>query len=281
MKAIGRNLNQLTTLANMGKVDAVYLADTKAQLSDIYGTERLNAYEILESTLNLRPVEVKDPVEHTDSNTGEEKKKYVLNKEETILAREKQVEIKLAFGNWLFADPERGASLTKLYNDRFNNIRPREYNGDALLMPDMAEDMKLRKHQLDVIAHGLYGDGNLLMAHEVGAGKTYAAIGLGYEMKRLGAIHKPLYAVPNHLVGEWASHYMKMYPNANILVAEKKDFERKNRRRFVSRIAAGEYDAIIMGHSSFELMADFRAEAAVYQPDYDRPVYAQNLRGCG
>ena len=238
---------------------AYYISNKSAESNSVtvnqsYGTERLNAYEILETTLNLRPVEVKDPVDYIDPNTGEEKKKYVLNKKETILARERQAEIKMAFESWLFADPERGASLTKLYNDRFNNIRPREYSGDTLLMPDMAEGIKLRKHQSDVIAHGLYSDGNLLMAHEVGAGKTYAAIGLGYEMKRLGAVHKPLYAVPNHLVGEWAAHYMKMYPNANILVAEKKDFERKNRRRFVSRIATGEYDAIIMGHSSFELI---------------------------
>ncbi|WMC93583.1 DUF6908 domain-containing protein [Kineothrix sp. MB12-C1] len=227
---------------------------TSVTVNQSYGTDRMNAYDILETTLNLRPVEVKDPVDYIDPDTGEEKTKYVLNKKETILAREKQAEIKMAFESWLFADPERGASLTKLYNDRFNNIRPREYNGDDLLLPDMAEGITLRKHQRDVIAHGLYGDGNLLMAHEVGAGKTYAAIGLGYEMKRLGAIHKPLYAVPNHLVGEWATHYMKMYPNANILVAEKKDFEKKNRRRFVSRIATGEYDAVIMGHSSFELI---------------------------
>lgn len=227
---------------------------TSVTVNQSYGTDRMNAYDILETTLNLRPVEVKDPVDYIDPDTGEEKTRYVLNKKETILAREKQAEIKMAFESWLFAAPERGAGLTKLYNDRFNNIRPREYNGDDLLLPDMAEDIKLRKHQRDVIAHGLYGDGNLLMAHEVGAGKTYAAIGLGYEMKRLGAIHKPLYAVPNHLVGEWATHYMKMYPNANILVAEKKDFEKKKRRRFVSRIATGEYDAVIMGHSSFELI---------------------------
>lgn len=238
---------------------AYYISNKSAESNSVtvnqsYGTERLNAYEILETTLNLRPVEVKDPVDYIDPNTGEEKKKYVLNKKETILAREKQAEIKMAFEKWLFADLERGASLTKLYNDHFNNIRPREYSGDTLLMPDMAEGIKLRKHQRDVIAHGLYSDGNLLMAHEVGAGKTYAAVGLGYEMKRLGSVHKPLYAVPNHLVGEWAAHYMKMYPNANILVAEKKDFERKNRRRFVSRIATGEYNAIIMGHSSFELI---------------------------
>ena len=238
---------------------AYYISNKSMEPSSVavnqtYGTDRKNAYEILEQTMDLRSVEVKDPVDYVDPNTGEEKTKYVLNKKETILAREKQAEIKLAFENWLFADPERGAMLTKLYNDRFNDIRPREYNGDSLLMPDMAEDIKLRKHQRDVIAHGLYGDGNLLIAHEVGAGKTYAGVGLGYEMKRLGAIHKPLYAVPNHLVGEWATHYMAMYPNANILVAEKKDFEKKNRRRFVSRIATGDYDAIIMGHSSFELI---------------------------
>lgn len=227
---------------------------TSVAANQAYGTGRRNAYEILETTLNLRPVEVKDPVAYIDPNTGEEKTRYVLNKKETILVREKQAEIKMAFESWLFSDPERGASLTKLYNDRFNNIRPREYNGDDLLLPDMADGIKLRKHQRDVIAHGLYGDGNLLMAHEVGAGKTYAAIGLGYEMKRLGAIHKPLYAVPNHLVGEWATNYMKMYPNANVLVAGEKDFEKKNRRRFVSRIATGEYDAVIMGHSSFELI---------------------------
>lgn len=242
------------------KYNAAYYISNKSMepssvtVNQTYGTDRKNAYEILEQTMNLRSVEVKDPVDYVDPNTGEDKTKYVLNKKETILAREKQAEIKLAFESWLFADPERGAMLTKLYNDRFNNIRPREFCGDGLLMPDMAEDIKLRKHQRDVIAHGLYGDGNLLVAHEVGAGKTYAGVGLGYEMKRLGAIHKPLYAVPNHLVGEWATHYMAMYPNANILVAEKRDFEKKNRRRFVSRIATGDYDAIIMGHSSFELI---------------------------
>lgn len=223
-------------------------------VNQTYGTDRMNAYEILESTLNLRSVEIKDPVDYIDPATGEEKTRYVLNKKETILAREKQAEIKMAFESWLFADPERGTHITKLYNDIFNNIRPREYNGDDLIFPDMSEDITLRKHQRDVVAHGLYGDGNLLMAHEVGAGKTYAASALAYEFKRLGKCHKPLFAVPNHLVGQWADAYMKLYPNANILVAEKKDFERKNRRRFVSRIATGEYDAIIMAHSSFELI---------------------------
>ncbi len=222
--------------------------------TQVYGTERMNAYEILEASLNLRFVEVKDRVEYTDPDTGEEKVKYVLNKRETILAREKQAQVKAEFERWLFAEPERAASLTKLYNDRFNNIRPRTYDGSGLVLPDLSEDIRLRPHQLDVIAHGLYGEGNLLMAHEVGAGKTYAAIVLAHELKRLGKVTKPLIAVPNHLVGQWSDAYMELYPNANILVAEKKDFQKQNRRRFVSRIATGEYDCIIMAHSSFELI---------------------------
>lgn len=219
-----------------------------------YGTERLNSYEILETTLNLKAVEVRDRVDYVDPETGEDKVRYVLNKRETILAREKQAQIKLQFDNWLFAEPGRGASLTKLYNDRFNNLRPRIYDGEDLGLPDMNEEITLRKHQRDVIAMGIYNDGNLLMAHEVGAGKTFSAIALAYELKRLGKVNKPLFAVPNHLVGQWADEYMRLYPRANILVAEKKDFERKNRRRFASRIATGDYDAVIMAHSSFELI---------------------------
>ena len=215
----------------------------------VYGTERINAYEILEASLNLRFVEVRDKVEYTDPATGEEKEKYVLNKKETILAREKQAQIKAEFEKWLFSDPRRGERMVKLYNDRFNNIRPREYDGSDLVLPDLAGDIKLRKHQLDVVAHGLYGEGNLLMAHEVGAGKTYAAIVLAHEMKRLGKANKPLIAVPNHLVGQWSDAYMELYPNANLLVAGKRDFEKQNRRRFVSRIATGDYDCIIMAHS--------------------------------
>ena len=234
-----------------------------------YGTGRMNAYEILEASLNLRFVEVKDRMDYVDEN-GEDKVKYVLNKKETILAREKQAQVKGEFERWLFADPERGARLTKLYNDKFNNIRPRVYDGSDLVFPDMSEDVHLRPHQRDVIAHGLYGEGNLLMAHEVGAGKTYAAIALAYELKRLGKVHKPLFAVPNHLVGQWADAYMELYPNANILVAEKRDFERKNRRRFAGRIAAGDYDAIIMAHSSFELIGLSRErQLAAMQAELD------------
>lgn len=249
-------------------------------VNQTYGTDRMNAYEILETTLNQRFAEVKDRVEYVDEN-GEDKVKYVLNKKETILAREKQAQIKAEFDRWLFADQERGARLTKLYNDKFNNVRPREYDGSDLLFPDMSEGVHLRTHQRDVVAHGLYGDGNLLMAHEVGAGKTFAAIALAYELKRLGKVHKPLFAVPNHLVGQWADAYMELYPNANILVAEKRDFERKNRRRFAGRIAAGDYDAIIMAHSSFELIGLSRErQLAAMQSELDAVTSAISEQKC-
>ena len=220
-----------------------------------YGTDRLNAYEIMEDTLNLKTVEVRDRQEYEDPATGEEKVRYVLNKRETLLAREKQAQIKMEFESWLFAEPRRGAALVQLYNDRFNNIRPRTYNGDDLMLPDMNEAVTLRKHQRDTVAMGIYGDGNLLVAHEVGAGKTMTACAIAYERKRLGVCNKPLIAVPNHTLEQWATEFMRLYPNANILVATNKDFEKSRRRRFVSRIATGDYDCIIMGHSSFELIA--------------------------
>lgn len=220
-----------------------------------YGTERMNAYEIMESTLNLKTVEVRDRQEYEDPQTGEEKVRYVLNKRETLLAREKQAQLKMEFESWLFAEPERGAALTAIYNDRFNNIRPRTYSGDDLMLPDMNEAITLRKHQRDTVAMGIYGDGNLLVAHEVGAGKTMTACAIAYERKRLGVCNKPLIAVPNHTLEQWATEFMRLYPNANILVATNKDFEKSRRGRFVSRIATGDYDCIIMGHSSFELIA--------------------------
>lgn len=219
-----------------------------------YGTARKNAYEILEISLNLKTVEVKDRVEYVDSYTGEDKVKYVLNRAETLLAREKQAQMKQEFECWLFEEPERGDALTKLYNDRFNNIRPREFSGDGLMFPDLNSAIHLRKNQRDLIARGIYGNTNVLGAHEVGAGKTFSAVVIAHERKRLGICHKPLIAVPNYLVGQWAADYMKLYPQDNLLVATKKDLERKNRRRFVSRIATGDYDAIIMAHSSFELI---------------------------
>lgn len=270
-KQSGRNAVAL----EFSKFSSAYFISSKSAEPDsvtvnqTYGTGRMNAYEILEASLNLRFVEVKDRVDYVDEN-GEDKVKYVLNKKETILAREKQAQIKTEFERWLFAEPERGARLTKIYNDKFNNLRPRVYDGADLVFPDMSEDVRLRSHQRDVVAHGLYGDGNLLMAHEVGAGKTYAAIALAYELKRLGKVHKPLFAVPNHLVGQWADAYMELYPNANILVAEKRDFERKNRRRFAGRIAAGDYDAVIMAHSSFELIGLSRErQLAAMQTELD------------
>lgn len=224
-------------------------------VNSTYGTERMNAYEIMENTLNLKTVEVSDRQEYEDPQTGEEKVRYVLNRKETLLAREKQAQIKMEFESWLFAEPERGAALTSLYNDRFNNLRPRTYNGDDLMLPDMNEAITLRKHQRDTVAMGIYGDGNLLVAHEVGAGKTMTACAIAYERKRLGVCNKPLIAVPNHTLEQWATEFMRLYPNANILVATNKDFEKAHRRRFVSRIATGDYDCIIMGHSSFELIA--------------------------
>ncbi len=224
-------------------------------VNSTYGTERLNAYEIMEYTLNLKTVEVRDRQEYEDPITREEKVRYVLNKRETLLAREKQAQIKMEFESWLFAEPQRGAALTLAYNDRFNNIRPRTYNGDDLMLPDMNEAITLRKHQRDTVAMGIYGEGNLLVAHEVGAGKTMTACAIAYERKRLGVCNKPLIAVPNHTLEQWATEFMRLYPNANILVATNKDFEKSRRRRFVSRIATGDYDCIIMGHSSFELIA--------------------------
>ena len=273
--ADSNRIGRYAVALEFSKFSSAYFISSKGAESNsvtanqVFGTERINAYEILESSLNQRFVEVKDRVDYVDEN-GEDKVRYVLNKKDTILAREKQAQIKAEFERWLFAEPERGARLTKLYNDKFNNVRPREYDGSDLIFPDMSEDVTLRPHQRDVVAHGLFGDGNLLMAHEVGAGKTYAAAALAYEMKRLGKVHKPLFAVPNHLVGQWADAYMELYPNANILVAEKRDFERKNRRRFAGRIAAGDYDAIIMAHSSFELIGLSRErQLAAMQSELD------------
>ncbi|MFI3238760.1 MAG: DEAD/DEAH box helicase family protein [Lachnospiraceae bacterium] len=219
-----------------------------------YGTARVNAYEIIEDTLNLKKVEVRDREEYIDPRTGEEKVRYPLNRAETVLARSKQDELVFKFRDYLFKDPTRCTQMEDLYNDIFNNIVLRQYNGDDLTFPDMAENIKLRKHQRDVVAQGIYSGRNILMAHEVGSGKTFSSIALAYELKRIGIVNKPLIAVPNHLVRQWGAAYMALYPNANILVAEKKDFEKQNRKRFASRIAVSDYDAVIMAHSSFELI---------------------------
>ncbi|MBQ7500905.1 MAG: DEAD/DEAH box helicase family protein, partial [Clostridia bacterium] len=211
-----------------------------------YGTSRRNGYQILEDTLNLRDVRVFDYIE--DENG---KKTAVFNKKETAIAQGKQQLIKEAFNEWIWKDPDRRARLTKLYNEKFNSTRPREYDGSHLNFVGMNPEITLRPHQVNAIAHILYG-GNTLLAHVVGAGKTFEMVAAAQESKRLGLCHKCLFVVPNHLTEQWASEYLQLYPSANILVATKKDFETKNRKKFCGRIATGDYDAVIIGHSQFE-----------------------------
>lgn len=211
-----------------------------------YGTGRKNAYQILEDTLNLRDVRVFDYVEDAEG-----RKTAVLNKKETAIAQGKQQMIKEVFSEWIWKDPERRSRLTKLYNEKFNSTRPREYDGSHLSFVGMNPEITLRPHQVNAIAHILYG-GNTLLAHVVGAGKTFEMVAASQESKRLGLCRKSLIVVPNHLTEQWASEYLQLYPSANILVATKKDFETKNRKRFCGRIATGDYDAIIIGHSQFE-----------------------------
>ena len=211
-----------------------------------YGTSRINAYEIIEDTLNLKDVRVFDYVEDADGN-----KKAVLNKKETTVAQGKQEEIKRAFAEWIWKNPERREELTRLYNEKFNSIRPRTYNGDHIRFYGMNPEITLRKHQKDAVARILYG-GNSLLAHVVGAGKTFTMVAAAQESKRLGLCNKSMIVVPNHLIEQWASEYLQLYPAANLLVATKKDFETRNRKKFCSRIATGDYDAIIIGHSQFE-----------------------------
>ncbi|OCN01343.1 DEAD/DEAH box helicase [Clostridium sp. W14A] len=211
-----------------------------------YGTDRANAYRILEDTLNLRDTRIYDTVTDPDG-----KERRVLNSKETTLAQQKQQAIKDAFRDWIWKDPERRQTLTKKYNELFNSSRPREYDGRHLVFPGMNPEIKLREHQLNAVAHQLYG-GNTLLAHVVGAGKTYEMIAAAMEGKRLGLCQKSLFAVPNHLTEQWASEFLRLYPSANILVTTRKDFEKRNRKKFCARIATGDYDAIIMGHSQFE-----------------------------
>lgn len=211
-----------------------------------YGTSRVNAYHILEETLNLKDVRVYDTIQ---DEYGKDKR--VLNKKETTLAQQKQEAINEAFSNWIWKDPERRNRLTKLYNEKFNSIRPREYDGSHLTFPGMNPEINLREHQRNAVAHTLYG-GNTLLAHVVGAGKTYEMVASAMESKRLGLCQKSLFVVPNHLTEQWGTAFLELYPSANILVATKKDFEPKNRKRFTGRIATGDYDAVIIGHSQFE-----------------------------
>lgn len=210
-----------------------------------YGTRRINAYKIIEETLNLRDVRIFDTV-YEDGN-----EKRVLNKKETAIAQQKQEAIKEAFKSWIWKDPKRRERLTRIYNDRFNSVRPREYDGSHIRFTGMNPEKHLRKHQVDAVAHELYG-GNTLLAHCVGAGKTYEMIAAAMEGKHLGLCSKSMFVVPNHIIEQWAASFLELYPSANILVATKKDFETKNRKKFCARIATGDYDAVIIGHSQFE-----------------------------
>ena len=211
-----------------------------------YGTSRINAYKIIEETLNLKDVRIFDYIEDEEG-----RKKAVLNKKETAIAQAKQELIKQGFQDWIWADPARREKLTKMYNEKFNSIRPREYDGSHIVFNGMNPEIELREHQKNAVAHILYG-GNTLLAHAVGAGKTFEMVAAAMESKRLGLCNKSLFVVPNHLTEQWAAEFLQLYPAANILVATKRDFETKNRKKFCGRIATGDYDAVIIGHSQFE-----------------------------
>lgn len=233
-------------LANVWNIEHKAADNTNLTVTQKYGTSRKNAFHILEATLNLRNVRVFD---YEEDENG--KRVAILNKKETAIAQSKQELIKQAFKDWIWKDPERREYLCKLYNEKFNSIRPREYNGSHIVFEGMNPEITLRKHQQDAVARGLYG-GNTLLAHCVGAGKTYTMAATAMESKRLGLCSKSLFVVPNHLVSQWASEFLTLYPSAKILATTKKDFETKNRKKFCGRIATGDYDAIIIGHSQFE-----------------------------
>ena len=216
------------------------------KITSTYGTKRANAYRLLEDALNLRDTKIFD---YEINNEG--KKEAILNKKETAIAQAKQDIIKNKFSEWIWKEPERRERLTNLYNRKFNAIRPREYDGSFMIFQGMNPEIKLRTHQINSIAMMVYG-GNTLLAQEVGAGKTFSMIAAAMESKRLGLCNKSLFVVPNHIIEQFASEFLELYPSANILVSTKKDFETKNRKKFCSRIATGDYDAIIIGHSQFE-----------------------------
>ena len=240
--AIGVQYSDVTGQWNIKGKNADY---GNSLVNMTYGTGRANAYRILEDSLNLRDTRIFDTIEEDG------KEKRVLNKKETMLASQKQEAIREAFKDWVFRDPERRQTLCAKYNELFNSTRPREYDGSHLKFPGMTPDIALRPHQLNAVAHQLYGD-NTLLAHCVGAGKTFEMIAAAMESKRLGLCQKSLFVVPNHLTEQWASDFLRLYPGANILAATKKDFEPANRKKFCSRIATGDYDAVIIGHTQFE-----------------------------
>ncbi len=229
-----------------------------------YGTKRVNAYKIIEDTLNMKDVRVFDYMEDDEG-----KKRAILNKKETAIAQSKQELIKQGFQDWVWRDPARREKLVRLYNDKFNSIRPREYDGSHITFSGMNPEIELREHQKNAVAHILYG-GNTLLAHAVGAGKTFEMTAAAMESKRLGLCNKSLFVVPNHLTEQWAAEFLQLYPAANILVATKKDFEMKNRKRFCGRIATGDYDAVIIGHSQFEkIPISIERQRAVLQQQLD------------
>ena len=239
--------------------------------SETYGTSRANAYKILEETLNLKDVRIYDTIEDAEG-----KPKRVLNKRETMLAQHKQQVIKDAFANWVWQDPQRRIALVKQYNELFNSTRPREYDGSHIHFVGMNPEITLREHQRNAIAHVLYG-GNTLLAHEVGAGKTYEMAASAMEAKRLGLCQKSLFVVPNHLTEQWASEFLNLYPNAKLLVARRKDFETANRKKFCARIATGDYDAVIIGHSQFErIPLSFERQERIIQEQIDETLAAIN-----
>lgn len=243
-RSMSVNYSPYTSEWRIDGKSAVGAADVNA--FSTYGTSRISAYKILENTLNLRDVRIYDKIEDAD---GTERR--VLNVKETTLAQQKQQVIKDAFRDWLWKDPKRRETLVAKYNELFNSTRPREYDGSHLTFPGMNPEIELREHQRNAIARILYG-GNTLLAHEVGAGKTFTMAAAAMEAKRLGLCRKPMFAVPNHLTEQWASEFLRLYPSANVLVATKKDFEPANRKKFCARIATGDYDAVIIGHSQFE-----------------------------
>ena len=243
-RSIDVNYSDFSAEWNITGKSIVGRSDINANMT--YGTERANAYKILEDTLNLRDVRIYDTIEDAD---GREKR--VLNSKETTLAQQKQQAIKDAFQEWIWKDPTRRHELVQKYNELFNATRPREYNGQHITFSGMNPEIQLREHQLNAVAHILYG-GNTLLAHEVGAGKTFEMVAAAMESKRLGLCHKPMFVVPNHLIEQWASEFLRLYPSANILAVTKKDFEPRNRKKFCARIATGDYDAVIIGHSQFE-----------------------------
>lgn len=239
--------------------------------SETYGTSRANAYKILEETLNLKDVRIYDTIEDAEG-----KPKRVLNKRETMLAQQKQQVIKDAFANWVWQDPQRRIALVKQYNELFNSTRPREYDGSHIKFVGMNPEITLREHQRNAIAHVLYG-GNTLLAHEVGAGKTYEMAASAMEAKRLGLCQKSLFVVPNHLTEQWASEFLNLYPNAKLLVARRKDFETANRKKFCARITTGDYDAVIIGHSQFErIPLSFERQERIVQEQIHETLAAIN-----